>query len=439
MLGDSLSTSVRMYPVWVATECNPADAPTRRKKVPPAEEPSAVYYKHREQVLAENPWIYEVNKVEWRRRFGSNLEYDATLGFPGEGPRKVAEKIILGPVKEKEKNADLRVQVQAATLKRYKNKYDRWTSWLSLEGLPPAEMVTHSLALDSIMAAYMQYLYNSDAPLSSGLESLAALQLFHPHTIGHLQRAWRAARQWKRTQPLSVRAPLPLSVLLAMATTAWVQGWTRTSCLLLLSFDALLSPGEAANALRSHLILPTDLAGEQGSAVFVLPDSKTASRTVQIQSVIVFDEPLISLLTFVFQGDRPRTPLMPGGLTQLTRRFYQLLSLLGIDKSPWSPASLRGGGAVEFARSTHNIPYLQWKGRWANPRTMVHYLQTALGAQSYAQISPEAQRRVLSLARLAPDILIPQLPNLQKTCATWEGVGRELKNSSTSQHCDAGR
>eukprot|EP00971_Amphidinium_carterae_P174057 3450122-Amphidinium_carterae.1 len=61
---------------------------------------------------------------------------------------------------------------------------------------------------------------------------------------------------------------------------------------------------------------------------------------------------------------------MPGGLPQFTKRFYELKAMLGITGSPWSPASLRGGGAVEYARSSLNIQYLQWKGRWSNPRTM---------------------------------------------------------------------
>eukprot|EP00971_Amphidinium_carterae_P079398 1570893-Amphidinium_carterae.2 len=45
---------------------------------------------------------------------------------------------------------------------------------------------------------------------------------------------------------------------------------------------------------------------------------------------------------------------MPGGLTQFTKRFNQIKALLGIASSPWSPASLRGGGAEKYARSTQN-------------------------------------------------------------------------------------
>eukprot|EP00971_Amphidinium_carterae_P128338 2542477-Amphidinium_carterae.1 len=290
------------------------------------------------------------------------------------------------------------------------------------------------------MASYMQYLYNEDKPLSAGLETLAAIQAFHPRSVGTTPRAWKTVREWKRTQPLSIRAPLPLSVLLAMTVAAWACGWRRTAGLLLLSYDALLRPGEAAGGLRSHLILPHDLAGEEGSALFVIPDSKTAARTVHVQSVILFHRPVIALLTDVFGSDSARTPLMPGGLTQFTKRFYQLKNMLGIGSSPWSPASLRGGGAVEYARSTQNITYLQWKGRWANPRTMVHYLQLSLGAQSYATVSAESHQRIVALARLAPHVLGP--PDTQQQSLvlvnTKEGGGnRTGQNSGSAQTCDA--
>eukprot|EP00971_Amphidinium_carterae_P339549 6477411-Amphidinium_carterae.1 len=403
MLGDSLSTGARLVPVWVATECNPADAPTRRRRIPAPVSPEEAYFARRARALESEPWTLALNQHEWGERF------DQTLGFPGEGPRSPAQKLILGPVREKETLKDLRVMVQPATIKRYRAKYDLWKAWLLQEHLGSVEGILQSHAIDSVMAAFVQHLYIKDYPLSYGLESLAALQMFHPQVVGKLPRSWRMMREWKRCQPLSIRAPMPLSVLLAMATAAWVSGWQRTACLLLLSFDALLRPGEAASGLRSHLVLPGDLAGQPDSALFTIPDSKTASRTVQIQSVIIFDRLLIALLQLVFGSDKERTPLMPGGLPQFTRRFYQLKHMLNINDAPWGPSSLRGGGAVEYARSTLNIPYLQWKGRWSNPRTMVHYLQTSLGAQSYAKVGKYEQERIMALARLAPTILSPPL------------------------------
>eukprot|EP00971_Amphidinium_carterae_P140129 2776690-Amphidinium_carterae.1 len=76
------------------------------------------------------------------------MEFDATLGFQGEGPLQRAEKLIIGPVKEKERGKDFRVQVQPGTLRRYQVKYDRWLAWLHAESLPEAAIITRFGALD---------------------------------------------------------------------------------------------------------------------------------------------------------------------------------------------------------------------------------------------------------------------------------------------------
>eukprot|EP00971_Amphidinium_carterae_P174021 3449251-Amphidinium_carterae.3 len=89
---------------------------------------------------------------------------------------------------------------------------------------------------------------------------------------------------------------------------------------------------------------------------------------------------------------------------------------------------------------------------------MTHYLQTSLGAQSYAQLEPDARHRILALARLAPEILAPHhiqqlrsapmpcsLPTarpqkLHELVATRIGDGSKSKNSLTiCHHYDAGR
>eukprot|EP00971_Amphidinium_carterae_P246692 4899653-Amphidinium_carterae.1 len=70
-------------------------------------------------------------------------------------------------------------------------------------------------------------------PLSYGLETLGAVQAFHPRTVRHMPRSWKIVREWKMAQPLTIRAPLPSSILLAMTVIAWVCGWQRTAGLLL--------------------------------------------------------------------------------------------------------------------------------------------------------------------------------------------------------------
>eukprot|EP00971_Amphidinium_carterae_P214978 4266242-Amphidinium_carterae.1 len=176
MLGDVVCTGVRMVPVWVATEVNPADAPTRRRRIPPPQVPPTHFWEYRKSVLESHPWTLALNKHEWAQRF------DSTLGYPGEGPAGPRERVILGPVKTEGARKDLRVSIQPATVRRYRGKYELWQSWLAEEDLPEPDEVINSPALDAIMSTYLQRLYNDERPLSYGLETLAALQFFHPRT-----------------------------------------------------------------------------------------------------------------------------------------------------------------------------------------------------------------------------------------------------------------
>eukprot|EP00971_Amphidinium_carterae_P140130 2776690-Amphidinium_carterae.2 len=41
--------------LWICTEKNPADAPTRKKHIPPPEEPESTYFERRALAMRDNP------------------------------------------------------------------------------------------------------------------------------------------------------------------------------------------------------------------------------------------------------------------------------------------------------------------------------------------------------------------------------------------------
>eukprot|EP00971_Amphidinium_carterae_P009843 194174-Amphidinium_carterae.1 len=85
-----------------------------------------------------------------------------------------------------------------------------------------------------------------------------------------------------------------------------------------------------------------------------------------------------------------------------------------------------------------NIPYLQWRGRWANPKTMVRYLQTSLGARSYAQVGHVEKLRILALPHLAPSLLSePCDTQLQHEYNSCEPTKNMRVESARQSHDDA--
>eukprot|EP00971_Amphidinium_carterae_P341723 6480690-Amphidinium_carterae.1 len=120
------------------------------------------------------------------------------------------------------------------------------------------------------------------------------------------------------------------------------MGWDRTAGVLLLGFEALLRPTEMGSCLRGHLSLPADLYGHPHCAILSLPETKTSTRTVKVQSVLIKDIPVIRFLQCLFEQDHERALLSPGGAAGLQRKFLNLRTLIGIQNAPWTLASIRG-------------------------------------------------------------------------------------------------
>eukprot|EP00971_Amphidinium_carterae_P104359 2066608-Amphidinium_carterae.3 len=140
---------------------------------------------------------------------------------------------------------------------------------------------------------------------------------------------------------------------------------------------------------------------------------------------------IIRVLTQAFGPDHERIPLMPGSPS--LRGVLPTQSTVGYQLKSMDTFLLVWGGAVEYAHTSLNIPYLQWKGRWANPKTMVHDLQMSVGVHSYAQVGQVEKPRILALARLAPRFISEpcDTQSQREFVQSREEVGYLLKKYST--------
>eukprot|EP00971_Amphidinium_carterae_P109601 2170386-Amphidinium_carterae.1 len=182
-----LSSQIRLHPMWISTENNPADDPTRRAMLREALPRSEALEQALNEVPQRWPWVEEMTRLLWAKQ----MEYNDTLGFPGEGP--VLDK----------RSKDLRLSVQPATIRRYTTCVARVRDWLALEGLPSLEELCLSFtALATVLSAYVQYCYDQGSPYTHALEALAGVQFFFPQTQGSLQAAWRTMKTWGQLKPV---------------------------------------------------------------------------------------------------------------------------------------------------------------------------------------------------------------------------------------------
>eukprot|EP00971_Amphidinium_carterae_P352299 6492534-Amphidinium_carterae.3 len=400
-----LAHGIQVVPLWVESECNPSDDPTRGAKVRAAKTRPPEIDEELRAVAQTYPMMWYCTDIAWKETM---MEYDCTKGYHGEGPIKRSSPAGL----------DLTLSVQPATRARYECRITHFLDWLAAYHVETWGQSAESLAqapetLSALLCEYLQHLANADHPRTWGTEILAAWQHFFPTLQNRLSTPWLRQRVWIRSQPMAMRIPLPLEVVLAISVTARCQHRPRLAAALLLMYHCMLRPGEVANMRRQDVILPQDVHGDAWTGVVCIQQSKTSTRFARLQSVIIEDHALLQLAMETFGDDPPTRYLVHGGVRELVKAFISIKALLGLAETPYVLAGYRGGGACEYLRRTANLSYLQFRGRWANVKSMWHYLQLGLAASTFRAIPAATQTLVLELAACASDVFSTSIRSFQ--------------------------
>ena len=162
----------------------------------------------------------------------------------------------------------------------------------------------------------------------------------------------------------------------------------------------MLRPGEMAAIQRCHVRLPADHVGMAQQCVIVcIVKAKTRFRAARVQSVVITAPVLLNLARSALLGVPQSAALLPGGGTELRRRFDSVLQALGLQAMPYSPASLRPGGALSmFQRASSGLMEVMYRGRWDNAKTLSHYLQEGVAALALHSVPPRSVNLVRGLA-----------------------------------------
>ena len=103
-------------------------------------------------------------------------------------------------------------------------------------------------------------------------------------------------------------------------------------------------------------------------------------------------------MTKVFGAPAPNASLFAGGTSAYRRRWDHVLGRLGISVSMPSrgatPAVLRGSGATALYLESEDLSLIQWRGRWAQLKTVEHYIQEVAAQSLLAQMPPEGSQAI---------------------------------------------
>ena len=270
-----------------------------------------------------------LKSLEWRCRQRSLpislhqavLDFDATLGFPGEGPGQVrfvwiwivwcfsigaprgfwtlvagAPSNGLAPRHaedlarvERRKHVSLEFTrpVQPITKTNRQGLLSQFAEWLRGKGSSLQKVLdeafTNPEKLCKCLAEYGKELYEAGGPYSHYSETINAVDSERPSARRLLTGAWDVAFSWLREEPFEHHIACPFQVLLALCAVCMCWGWIEVAGLLDLSWGGICRIGEVLAAYRRDHILPSDVMRTSASVLLRVQEPKTRFRAARHQ------------------------------------------------------------------------------------------------------------------------------------------------------------
>ena len=392
--------------------------------------------------------------------FSPSMDFDTTLGFPGEGPIfplprspvavapfwtcsvgllscrswlwiVVCTSFLSGghvfAMETGPRNqADFRRQadrglrpplpkgrpVLPQTSENRKWLFEQFRGWCISEGCDLDYLLQratgHVEDINTLLSAYGRRMYEGGRPYGQFAETINSVVQEQPNLRRLVQPAWDVAFAWVRSEPPSHRLALPWQVFLAVLSLALSWGWIMVAGAISLMWGGLLRPGELMASRRSDLLLPTDTNYTNSFALLAIEEPKTRFTAARHQCAKIDSEDILKIIELSFRQLRPHERLWPFSGQLLRSRFKQLLSSLGLQAAGTKSlelSSLRPGAATWLLSVTENAELTRRRGRWISPKVMEIYVQETSAARFMVALNDLQRNRIFSLAHVFLKIL----------------------------------
>ena len=366
------------------------------------------------------------------------MDFDQTLGFPGEGPpgrafcsflcfwlilcQPLASHGMLPRHHQDESRALVRATrplefgrpVQDVTRSNRQKLLKSFADWLEergvsfdfLLGISPKEPEQ----LVSWLVHFGRDLYQSGRPYSHYAETLNAIGSCQPAVRRLLSGAWDLAFSWLREEPYEHHTACPYQIMLAAVSLSIMWGWPRVAGALALSWGAICRIGEVVSATRADLVLPVDTDGSLWTVMLRVGEPKTRFRAARHQLARLDWEDLVGLVVDIYGKLSPHERLWPWSPQALRTRFRQLLEAIGLPTThgplgrPLDLGSMRAGGATHLMLITEDSELVRRRGRWISHRTMEIYIQEASSTTFFPRLPVHVKATIHQLALAFPEV-----------------------------------
>ena len=210
-------------------------------------------------------------------------------------------------------------------------KFDTWlrATGDSVRGLVDAQDPDVD-RINTLLELYGRDLFRAGRPYNHYAETLNAISSRRPRLRRSLQQAWNLAFSWLKEEPGSHHVALPWQCPVAPVTTSWMWGWFQVAGILALSWGGVTRIGEAAVALRRNLLLPSDFGWTIGYVLLQITEPKTRFKAARHQVARVDQPQLVKVIELAFKNFSTSDPLWPFSGQTLRGRFGRLLDALGL-------------------------------------------------------------------------------------------------------------
>lgn len=325
------------------------------------------------------------------------LPFDATLGYPGEGPSASR------PALDLRQHRALTPAVAARRRIRLRELVV-WSSMTYSLSLPEL-LDLPSAELDRVLAEFGQLLWQAGRSLLDFAETINSVVDQNRALKGHLPRAWDAAWVWRTLIPSGNRMPMPEKVMMAMVTVALRWDLPHVALLLATGFVGLLRVHELRWLRFGSFVTPRRMMADD-AVMFVVIDKPKMRRLGARRSYVRIDDPGLIAFAEGFAAGMPADALVfDDSYAQLRSVFMAICGELGLPSGTpegLSLGSLRPGGATWLYRVTDCTETVRFRGRWASSRMLEIYIQEVGAASVLPQLSPQIRARIQELATAAP-------------------------------------
>jgi len=297
----------------------------------------------------------------------------------------------------------------------YRDKLlEQFGAWLEGQGLTIDILLdsgaTDIETLNLVLEKYGRALHAAGRPYGHYSETINGVVGKKQCLRRQVQAAWDLAYGWLRQEPPIHHLALPWQALLAILSTALCWGWTRVAGIVALSWGGLTRIGEAMQALRRQLVLPSDLGWSVPYALLEISEPKTRFSAARHQSARLDQPELLRVIELAFRKLRPDQKLWPMSGQTMRVRFQKLLEATGMSSFPSGMrgldlGSLRAGGASWLLLTSEDSELTRRRGRWVTHRVMEIYVQEISSLQFLPNLPQQIKQLILDGVAIFPLVL----------------------------------